>query len=162
MQNYTHGEYSLPYIDKELDNKRMRQLVDYLINQEKEQSQLANQEEEETYEIPPPPVKRQLPKNNPSKEARYESLRQERALLEVLLMRRPEFWGGEDKKLTTYIALIEKKKRSLQEEVDQINLERSREQKEAQIRLMRLKKQISDLEDSIISERQEIERLSLS
>ena len=156
MQN-THGEYSLPYIDTELEDKSIQHIVDYFIEQEKKQ-------------IPPPtdlpqdpantPIRTKIPKHIPSsKTAHYESLQQERALLEVLLVRRREFWGGEDKKLSTYIDLVEKKQDSIQEEIDEINLDRYRYQKEAEKRLERLKTQISNLESSIESERREIERL---
>lgn len=158
----TYHEFSLPYIDKELDNKRMRLIVDYLINQEKEQ--MAPIEDATSMPQPPPPQE-SIDLSNPvypSKGAHYESLVQELGLLSALCDRRKEFWGGEDKKLCTYIALVEKKQRSLQEEIDQINLDRFNQQKEAQNRIIRLRKQIKNLEDNIDKERQEIERLSLT
>lgn len=152
---------SLPYIDKELENKRMRLIVDYLINQEKQNGPPL----EDTTQMPPPPppkLDHDFSKHvYPSKAAHYESLMQERGLLEVLIARHREFWGNEDKKLCTYIALVDKKHRSLQEEIDQINLERYRAQKEAQNRIIRLKNQINDLEKNILYGRQEIERLTL-
>lgn len=153
----TYGEYSLPYIDKQYENKRIKAIVNFLIDEEKNNSEpLVIQDtpgnSNDQFQIEfgndlPLPVK-------------YESLSREKLLLQELILRRKELWGNEIKDLATYISMIEDKQRVLKEEINNVNVQRANAQREAELRLLRLKKQINDMESLIENEKRETERLN--
>ncbi|OHT02902.1 hypothetical protein TRFO_06962 [Tritrichomonas foetus] len=158
MQSY-EGEYSHPYIDRELDTiPGMKEYVQKLIDEEKSKM--------------PPPILPELPEKvefhtelhlpELQPQSKYEDLLQQQGLLEVLIMRRKEFWGGEDKRINTYISLTNKQKISIQNDINEINRDRMRMQTEAEIRIKRLKQQISEMKANIESGKMEIAKLNQS
>ena len=158
MQSY-EGEYSHPYIDREYNDHAMKKRVHSLIAEE--MAKMAPFELLDIPEIPDPPPQKRHEFIPPPKslEAKYEDLLQQQGLLEVLIMKRKEYWGGEDRKLNTYIELVERQKNNIQQEIYDINKARYREQIEAEQRIRRLQQQIKDLESTIENTKKGIERL---
>ena len=157
------GEFSHPYIDKEIDNLEIKNKVDFLIEAELEKM---GTEESEISTFPPPAIDYSEVQNlcqlNLEGASKYEDLCQQESLLEVLVKRQGEFWDDEIKRLEQYIQATNMQKAQLSSNIAQINLQRKILQEKEADRIKKLEARQADLEQTIKDMKDAINQLKAS
>jgi hypothetical protein len=129
------GEFAHPYVDVELNDPRMRSLVQSLIDKEK----LQLPKPEAAVDPIRPPVYLEISLEDLPPAAQYEDLCNQERAIKLMLLRREEFWRNEIAELETLIKFSADRKSSLLEEIEAITKARQETQLSAAPRIRRLK-----------------------
>ncbi|KAH0788124.1 hypothetical protein GPJ56_007955 [Histomonas meleagridis] len=140
------GEYSHPYIDQEINLPGMRDYVQSLIDEEMQKIPQEEPKIEEVEELQE--VERIVPNELPLG-VYYEDLLQQDELLDIMSIRRSEYWRTQIRQLQMLLYAVGEEINGVESDIDEITIKRQKFQESHITRLKRLNEHRNQLKANI-------------